>query len=162
MNAITARLTTVKDFLATQHWPTLFDLKNLWRWSYWSERPVPTDSPYIFITAIVTGLIVAGLLIWWIQLRRLHQKYPVYALLLDQIPTLLIFIVVVSLVYAFCRAQDVQYLSSRLVVLAEFIVSLGWFGYLLFYTARVIPAKRQSHLEKERFFRYLPKSKKNG
>ncbi len=161
MNFFSARFTTIKDFLATQHWPTGFELKNLLHWSYYNQIP-PNQSPFVLLTTVIIVLITAAIFGWWLRTRQLQKQSPVYDLLLDQLPTLLIFIVVVSIFYAFCWAQSIQYLSSPLVLLAAFILVLGWAGFLIFYTWRILPAKLQAHLEKERFFRYLPKKKKNA
>ncbi len=160
MNALSSRLTTVKDFLATQHRPTLAQLKNLVSWNYYTQNPVPSESPLILLTAIIIIVIVAVIIGWWLRVRQLQKTAPIYNTLLDQLPTLLIFIVAVSIFYAFCWAQSVQYLSSRLVLLSAGLITLGWIFYLVIYCFRVLPVKKRDHLEKERFFRYLPKKKR--
>jgi hypothetical protein len=159
MNFLSARFATIKDFLATQHWPTGAQLKNLGDWNYYTQNPVPAESPFLLLAAVIILLTVAGLLIWWWQARQKEKTTPVYGLLLDQLPTLVIFVVAGSIFYAFCWAQSVQYLSSRLFLLAAGLVTLGWVIYLAVYARRVLPGQLQKHLERERFFRYLPKKK---
>lgn len=161
-NAISSRFTTIKDFLATQHWPTATDWRQLVSADYWNSSVVSNGSPFFLLTAVVIGLVVIGLIIWLLRLRQLQKSLPIYEKPINQLPTLIIFVAVVSLLYAFFLAQGLQYLSSRLVMLGLFLVTLGWGGFLVVYTLKIIPVKKREYLEKERFFRYLPKKKKNA
>lgn len=161
MTFFSARLNTIKDFLATQHWPTAAQLKNLVSWSYYTQTPV-AESSLLLLTTIIIVLAAAAIFGWWWRVRQLQKVTPIYGTLLDQLPTLLIFIVVASLFYGFCWSQSVQYLSSYWVLLVTFLITFGWAAYLAIYSFRVLPAKKRQQLEKERFFRYLPKKKKNA
>lgn len=160
MNAFSARFTTIKSFLATQHWPPLSDWKNLFSGSYWGAIFVPASSPYVLLTTIVVIIILAVLIVWYFWAKRMNNQLPIYGQLIAQLPILIIFTAVVSLLYAFFRAQEIQYFSSHLVLLISSLILIVWSGYLIYLLRRVIPAKKQAHLEKERFFRYLPKSKR--
>lgn len=158
LSAVTERLATVSHTLHTQQLPGR-DLANLFSSGYWTEQLIPASSPYYLVTIslLIVSLIILGLTAW--RYRRLNYQVPVYDWLINQLINLIIFIIVVSVSYLFFRTQEIQYLSSRLVVLAATLVGLVWLGIILVHRWRSIPAATQQHLEKERFFRYLPKKR---
>jgi hypothetical protein len=45
------------------------------------------------------------------------------------------------------------------VILISLIVTVGWVAWIVVHLRKTASAKREAYLEKERFFRYLPKSK---
>lgn len=156
---LTARLETIQDFFATQKLPTEF-WRSLFSWDYWTDWPLPANSPY---TASIIGLVVIViflLIIWRHRLQKLQLLAPVYDRPIQQLPSIIIFLVIMSISYLFFRSQEITYLSSRLVILATILVTLFWLGYLLFDLKCRAPNEARRYLEKERFFRYLPKKRK--
>lgn len=158
MNFFTSRLSTLKDFFSTQKLPGA-DSKNLFSWDFWTESNLESGSPYyLFIAAFVILVCVA--LIWWRrQLKKENQEAPVYEGVINQLANIIAFIIIVGLSYIFFRSQQIAYVSSRLVILASIIIVVIWSGWVMFVIKRQLAAKRLQHLEKDRYFRYLPKKK---
>lgn len=157
-----ARFETSRNFLASQAFPDGDDLRPLWRWDYWTQDRVAPQSEFILLTIGLLIFVVILLLVWRHRLKRAERSMPIFAWPINQLVNLIIFILVTGLGYWFFRYQGIAYLSSRLVILGALIFFLLWLGIIIGYFLRVVPTKRQLYLEKERFFRYLPKSKKNG
>lgn len=156
------RIETIRDLVSSQSLPTLDDLRRLFGWGFWSEPRIAPQSAFILPAIGLLILVVIVLWSWRLRLKRADKNLPVYAWPINQLANLIVFILVVSFSYWFFRYQGIAYLSSRLVILGALIFFLLWLGLIVGYFFRVIPTKRQLYLEKERFFRYLPKSKKNG
>lgn len=157
---IISRWQTVEQYISNQQLP-LAGWRNLFSWDFWTESYLNSQSPY-YLTSFLLALIVAILLLAWrFYLARQNKKIPVYETLLGHLGNLVFFLLLGSLFYWFCRTQEIVYLSSRLVILALIVVSLVWLIYIGFWAIRLLPAKKLRYLEKDRYLRYLPKSKKN-
>jgi uncharacterized protein YacL len=157
MGFFTDRLTTITNYLSTQTYPNLEQWKYIFSWSFWTESYLGPISEYGLVSLISVLAILVILFIWLRRLKRKQRTAPVYDFPVNQITNIIILIIVMSLVYWFFRYQHVAYVSSRLVVLFTFIVTVFWLTLIIVNLRRVIPAKRKAYLEKERFFRYLPK-----
>ncbi len=157
----TNRFATIGDYLDNQHFAWA-DLKNLFSWSYWSETGLSPTTSYGLATLLVIVALVIGLVFWRRRLKTAQVSVPIYDGPINQIANIVTFIIVMAVSYAFFRSQAIAYLSSRLVVLASLIVILVWLGWVAFYQLRVAPAKRREYLERERFFRYIPKGKEKS
>jgi len=157
--AFSARWQTVYNYLANQSFPWM-GWKNLFSWNFWTEGYLSSSSPYYFYTFIFLLVIVLILLAWRVYLKKKNKLIPVYTPAINHLANLAFFLFLSSLFYWFCRVQEIVYLSSRLVVLAIILTTIIWLGYIIFWLWRILPAKKQHHLEKDRFLRYLPKSKK--
>ncbi|HUD20519.1 MAG TPA: hypothetical protein VMQ44_00405 [Candidatus Saccharimonadales bacterium] len=153
-----SRFSTITGYLSTQKVPAA-DVLNIFSWKYWTESNIPPTTIYSLATIIVTLIFLIILGFWRARLKKAQAHAPVYGFVTDQIASIMFFIVVVLVAYAFFRYQQISYLSSRLVILASIFVIVIWLGVIFYYLRFVIPPKRASYLEKERFFRYLPKSK---
>jgi len=154
-----SRLATIRDYLTTQQFPTN-QWRNLGSWDYWSEAALPPNSPYYLLAGGVIVVGVISLLFWQGHLKKLQTQAAVYEGVINQLTNLAIFILIITISYWFFRIQEINYLSSRLVVLAGLIVAIGHLAWIGFQLKRVLPHKRAQYLEQERFFRYLPKKKK--
>ena len=153
-----SRFATLEQFWSTQQFD-LNDLKNIFRWDYWTEANLLPQTPYSLASLLVILALVIGLFLWRRRLKIAEASVPIYAGPINQMANIIAFIIIVGASYAFFRSQAITYLSSRLVVLASLIIILGWIGWVIFYLVRLAPAKRRNYLEQERFFRYIPKSK---
>jgi len=157
----TQRFATIKDFIATQQIPNGAYWKGIWSWRFWVDHHFGYQEPYIlfFLGLIIIGL---ALLTLWRVVLKLRNQRGSYDGAIGALATLIIFNVIITLAYLFFRGQALTYLSSRLVVLASIIVNVVWLGYILYQLKRIIPVKERQELEKERFFRYLPKKKEKA
>lgn len=151
----TSRFATIKDFLSTQQFPT-HDWKNIFSGHYWTNGPLASTSPYYAFGVGLTILVLVALEVWRRQLKRLNAVTPIYTVPLNHISNLFYFIAVLLPAYWFFRAQQMSYLSSRLLLGSILIIAILWLAAILFYLWRRISRTRQSYLEQERFFRYLP------
>lgn len=158
MNFFSARFQTIADFFKFQQFPTDW-WAGIFSWTYWTDSNLTANSPYFLFFLVVTLLIIGSLVSWQRHLKELQKKVPVYKPVINQIPSIITIIVVMAAFYWFFRAQQIALFSSRLTILITFLVVLGWVSYLIIYLRRTVPAKRAYYLEKERFFRYLPKKK---
>ncbi len=158
MNFFSSRFQTIADFFSYQQFPTDW-WAGIFSWTYWTDSGLLPSSPYLLFFLIVTGLVIAALIVWQKKLKRLQAEVPIYDMVINQIPSVITLIVVMANSYLFFRAQEIAFFSSRLTILITAIIVLGWIGYLAAYLRRTVPGKRQRYLEKERFFRYLPKKK---
>jgi len=159
--AFLARWQTAHNYFATQSIPWKGG-RNIFRWDFWSEGYLSSQSPYYLFTFSLVLVIVFGLLIWRAYLARKNKQIPVYLPAINHLANLAFFLFLNSIFYWFCRVQEIIYLSSRLVVLAVIIVAILWLGYIIFWLIRILPTKKRHYLEKDRFLRYLPKSRKNN
>ncbi len=153
----TSRLSTLTDFIKTQHIP-LADWKNIFTASYWKES-LYYPSPYYLFGVVVTIIVVILIETWRRYLKKLHQATPIYEMPIASLANLNFFIVLLSAAYVFFRVIGVSYLSGRSFYGLIILSALIWIGWQLIYLRRVTPSKRRSHLERERFFRYLPNTK---
>lgn len=157
-NLFTGRLATIGDFLQTQHF-AFGDLKNIFSWSYWTEADIPTSSPYLLLSLVTVIIAVAWLIYWRRRIKVTQEIAPVYEQIINQLANIIAFIIIIGISYIFFRSQAIAYLSSRLVILVALIVIIGWLSWIIYYQLRITPAKSRDYLERERFFRYIPKSK---
>lgn len=155
-NFITNRFTTIQNYFSTQQLPGA-DLKRLYSWEFWVEAYIEPNSAYLAITLLLLGLALIGLLLWRSSLKKAHRRVPVYSTPISALTNLVFFVVIMTIGYLFFRYQSLAYASSRLVVLATTFVSLGWLGWIFWQIKRTVPSAEASYLERERFFRYLPK-----
>ena len=155
---LVSRLTVLRDFILSQHF-TPIDLKNLFSWSYWTEAYPDPSSPEYVPTIVFLAVVVAGLMIWRSRLKKAEAIAPVGQRAINQLANVIAFIIIVAASYLFFRTQTINYLSSRLVILTAIVIVVLWLGWIIVYQQRVVPAKRRQYLERERFFRYIPKSK---
>lgn len=153
------RFTTIHEFMATQHWPSIGDWRQIFSWSFWNESYISATSPYYLLASVFLIVFVLGLLVWRWQLKKAHRVTPIFIGPLNQLLNLIIFIIIISISYLFFRTQQINYLSSRLVVLLSLVITVVWLGWILYYVVGQTPRQRSQYLEKERFFRYLPKKK---
>lgn len=151
-----SRITTISDYIQSQRFPTT-DWNNIFHWNYWTQNYLPPTTVYSLFTIIVIIIICIGLSIWRTVLKKKHANTPVYDAPLDQLSNIIFFIIITMVAYAFFRYQSVSYLSNRLVILAIAIVTIVWIGVVTWQLWKKIPSQRIAYLEKERFFRYLPK-----
>lgn len=155
---ITGRLETIKDYLGTQKFPGR-DWLNIFSWKFWSEPYLTDSSPYYLFMIFFVAILVA-LIIWWRSRVKIAQTVaPIYQGVLNALSNLIAFVLTMSVTYYFFRSQEIANLSSRLVVLMTILVSLCYVGYAIVMQFKILPAKRLQYLEKERYFRYLPKKK---
>lgn len=152
---LTSRLTTIQTFLSTQSFPTR-DWLRIFSWSYWIEGPLGSFTPYYAFGFVFWVLLLVALEVWRRRLKKLHHATPVYGTPLIQISNLFYFLLLMVPTYWFFRVQLISYLSSRLVLGLTILIAIGWFVWIIVILKRRLPLQRQSYLEKERFFRYLP------
>jgi hypothetical protein len=155
----TSRFQTIEDFFSTQKFPTS-DWKNIISWDYWTESGLPSSSAYTAVSLAGVVLCIALILFWRAHLKRAHKTAPVYEFEIQQLSSIVTFVVIMSLSYWFFRAQQVAFASSRLVLLATGLTVVVWLAVVIVHLKRNTPKMRTSYLEKERFFRYLPKKRK--
>ncbi len=155
----TSRFQTISNYLATQSF-SLRDFGNVFSWDFWTESSIEPISDYTAALLILVIMLIVGLVIWRKILKKRQAETPIYDWPINQLANIVAFLVIMTPSYWFFRSQQLAYLSSRLVVLITLIVTIGWLGWVVFHMVRQLPAKRVAYLEKERFFRYLPKSKK--
>lgn len=160
-NFFSTRFTTINDYLSTQHFAWK-DLINLFHWSYWNEANILPTTPYFLVSWLFVIAAVVGLVIWRRRIKAANTVAPIYDGPINQLANIIAFIIIVALSYGFFRSQAISYLSSRLVVLASLLITLIWLGVVAFYMFRVAPAKSREYLERERFFRYIPKGKEKS
>ncbi|MCR4277558.1 MAG: hypothetical protein NUV80_05895 [Candidatus Berkelbacteria bacterium] len=157
----TSRFATIGNYLDTQHFAWA-DLKNLFSWSYWNETGLLPQTPYSLATLICVVVLVALLVFWRKRIKVAQTKVPIYESSINQLANIIAFVLIMSVSYLFFRSQQIAYLSSRLVVLASLVIILVWTGWVAFYVFRTAPAKSREYLERERFFRYIPKKKEKS
>ena len=155
----TSRFQTISDYFSTQSF-SLQKIGSIFSWDFWTETNINPGSTYTAPLLIITALIIVGLVIWRRILKKRHGETPVYQWPINQLANIIALLAIMAPSYWFFRSQELSYLSSRLVVLITLLVTIGWLGWVVFHLVRQLPAKRVAYLEKERFFRYLPKSKK--
>jgi ABC-type xylose transport system permease subunit len=153
------RFQTIEDFFKTQRLPVK-DWVNLLSWEYWTESGLPSSSVYTAFSLGAVSLGVILLLLWRARLKRAHQDVPVYNFEIQQLSSVVAFVVVMSLSYWFFRAQQIAFASSRLVLLVAGLILAVWLVVITVHLKRNVPKMRTGYLEKERFFRYLPKKRK--
>ena len=154
-------MTTVSQYLSTLQFD-LKDLKNIFRWDYWTEANLSPQTTYGLASLLFVIALIVGLILWRRRLKASQLVVPIYAGPINQVTNIIAFIIIMAFSYAFFRAQAIAYLSNRLVVLASLVIVLGWVGWVIFYLSRITPAKRREYLERERFFRYIPKGKEKS
>lgn len=152
----TERFNTIQNYLLTQSFPTQ-EWLDLFKWNFWVEDGLGTTSEFSLISFGLVLLCVIGLLVFRSRLARFQKKAPVYEPIINQLTSLIVFIITMAVTYGFARAQAIAYLSSRITLLVTVIVSVVWLTILLFILLKKIPSTKRAYLEKERFFRYLPK-----
>lgn len=155
----TSRFQTISDYLATQSF-SLRNFGNVFSWDFWTESGIDPTSQYTAVLLILVIFLVFGLIIWRKIFKKRQAETPVYDWPINQLANIIALVVIMAPSYWFFRSQQLAYLSSRLVILITTLITLGWLGWVVFYLVRTVPTKRVTYLEKERFFRYLPKSKK--
>ncbi|QQG49608.1 MAG: hypothetical protein HZB70_02265 [Candidatus Berkelbacteria bacterium] len=151
----TSRFATIRDFLATQQFPTA-EWKNVFTADFWTNDPLTSGSPYYTFGLVLTLLFLILLEVWRRRLKNLHVSTPIYEVAQNQLSNIFFFVAIMLPAYWFFRVQQLAYLSSRLLLGSIILVALVWLGWVVFHITRQLPAKRVAHLEKERFFRYLP------
>jgi len=154
----TSRFITLESFFETQQFPTT-DWKNLFTADYWTSGPLASTSPYYLFGWILALIALVALEVWRRRLKKAQTVTPVYSWPLNQISNLFYYLLILLLGYWFFRTQQLAYLSSRLMLGAILLGGLIWLIWIWVYMKRRIPQLLQSHLERERFFRYLPKNK---
>lgn len=150
----------LSNFFEGQNFPTA-DWANLLKWSYWTESFIGPTSPY---TLFAIGLVFAYALLvilLGIKLNRLNSKTPIYGWIRSHLYNSLLFVVVSSTFYWFFRSLEIAYLSSRISMLVIILTLVAWLLYVLIVARRRLSRERSRYLERERFFRYLPKSGRN-
>lgn len=157
-NFFQERLSTISDFLATQRFPTDF-WHNIFSWQYWTDSNLSTQPSYLLFGLVSIVVVLVALILWRQRIKAIHKRVPVYDVAINQLASLIIFIFLITLAYIFFRSQGLAYLSSRLVVLATALVIVIWVSWIIHFTSSIVPSKRRHYLERERFFRYLPKMK---
>src|SRR3989344_2114694 len=160
-NFFSSRFATLDQYFSSQQF-NFQDLKNIFHWSYWTEVGIPPQTPYSLATLIVVVVLIVGLVFWRRRLKAAQLQVPIFESSINQLANIIAFIIVMAISYAFFRSQQITYLSSRLVVLGSLLIILVWTGWVAFYVFRVAPPKRREYLEKERFFRYIPKKKEKS
>jgi len=160
MGFFTDRWITIVEFAKTQQLPKPRDLTSIFELGYWAEQPLSSSSPYYLVTGAIIFLGVAGLYYWRSRLQKAQQQIPVYEFALNQLSNILVFVVVISLSYWFFRSQEIDYLSSRLVIFFSLLIAIIWVAVVVFHLWRHLPSKKDRYLEQQRFFRYIPKKKK--
>ncbi|MEX2012179.1 MAG: hypothetical protein WD544_00560 [Patescibacteria group bacterium] len=157
----TSRFQTITDYFSAQS----FAIKNVGQYfsgDFWTESGLPAHSQYTALSLIIIAAVITGLIIWRRILKKRHAVTPVHSWSLNQLTNVIIFVVMVTLSYWFFRSQSLAYLSSRTVILLGIITVLLWIAWVIFRIIRTESSNRVAYLEKERFFRYLPKSKKTN
>jgi len=157
----TSRFQTISSYFSTQSFG-FGDFGNFFSWDFWTERNLFPSSTYTLLVLIAVNLLIISLFVWRKNLKKKQRDIPVYDWPLNQLVNLIIFIIIMTLSYWFFRSQQLAYLSSRLVVLATLVVVIAWIAWIIYYIYRTARSKREAYLEKERFFRYLPKSKSDS
>ncbi len=160
MGFFTGRLETINNFFQTQRF-VWADLKNSFSWDYWTEANLPPQTPYFFASLLFIILLIATLVFSRRRLQVAQAVAPVYGGPINQLANVIAFIIVMAVSYEFFRAQAITYLSSRLVVLASLTIIVVWVGWIIFYLLCITPTRSREYLERERFFRYIPKGKAN-
>lgn len=157
INFFSDRFTTLSNYFSTQQLPGVEVFKNYFSWSFWTEGYLFPISEYAMVSLAAVVLFLIILILWRRRLKKLQRTAPVYDLPVTQLTNIIILIIIMSPLYAFFRAQQVSYVSSRLVVLTTLLIIFAWLVWITIYLKRIVPVKRKVYLEKERFFRYLPK-----
>ena len=155
----TARFETIKDFFVTQKLPVNF-WRSLFSWDYWTDSALQAKSPYFTSAIGLVVITIVVLLVWRARLKKRQVQTPIYDRPLQQLLNIIFFVSIMAASYWFFRSQEINYLSRRLVILATLLITLIWIGWVWFDLKKRLPGERRRYLEKERFFRYLPKKRK--
>lgn len=155
IDQLNSRWQTIETFLATQQFPTT-DWANILSWKYWISGPLDSFTPYYTFGFTIWLLALIALEMWRRILKKRHQATPIYGTPLGQISNLFYFVLIMIPAYWFFRLQQIDYLSSRLVLGSTVLIAIGWLVWIIIIVKRRLPLQRRSYLEKERFFRYLP------
>lgn len=153
---LTNRFATIEQWFSGQKLPGA-DVQRLFSWSFWVEPNIGPTSEYL---AAVVGFVLTTVIIliaWRLALQRAHRRVPVYSTPMSLLTNLIVFITIMTAAYTFFRSQELAYVSSRSIALLTTLLSLAWLGWITWQIKRTVPSARASYLEKERFFRYLPK-----
>jgi len=150
----------ITDFLKTQSFPSATEWKNLVSWEYWSNSYPPATSEFYLFVGFAIYFSIIALIVWVIILKRKNKVIPVYEGLISHLINIIVMMAIIFPAYYFFRIQQIAYLSSQLVMLGTIFVIVVWFAWIFKIIYLEIPQKRRVHLEKQRFFRYLPKSRK--
>src|SRR5687768_4503016 len=103
----TSRFQTIAKFLKTQSIPTA-DWLNIFRWSFWQEPGLTSNSTYALFSVVVVALVIASLVIWRWRLNHFHQLTPVYGQPRNQLANLIAFLIIMTISYGFFRAQEIE------------------------------------------------------
>lgn len=152
----TNRFTTIEQWFSGQKLPGA-DTQRLFSWSFWVESNISPTSEYLAATLGLVLVTVILLIAWRLALQRAHRRVPVYSTPIALLTNLIVFLIIITAAYTFFRSQELAYASSRFIVLSTIILSLAWLGWITWQIKQTVPSARASYLEKERFFRYLPK-----
>lgn len=153
----TERFTTIANYFATQKIPTGAEWQSFFSWSFWTEGYLGPISQYGAVSLAAVIIFLAVIFTWRAILKKRQRVTPVYDLPESQLTNIIILVIIMTPLYAFFRNTEMAYLSSRMVVFFTFLLILFWLVWVVIYLKRIAPSKRKAYLEKERFFRYLPK-----
>ena len=159
LDFFSARFQTIKNYFSVQTF-SLDGFEKIFSWDFWTEASIGKSSSYTVLVLLIVSIIILGLMLWRLSLKKKQLETPIYDWELNQTINIIIFAVVVSVSYLFFRSQGLAYLSSRLVVLLSFIFTELWITWIIVRLRTKTEAARVAYLEKERFSRYIPKKKK--
>lgn len=151
----TTRFATISDFLATQQFP-LAAWKNVFTADFWANEPLTGSSPYYAFGLGLTVIFLFTIEAWRRRLKKLHVETPIYATAQNHLSNIFFFVIITIPACWFFRAQQLAYLSSRILLGSIVLITLLWLSWVVFHLMRQLPAKRAAYLEQQRFFRYLP------
>lgn len=155
----TDRFETIRIFLSNQSFD-ITEITEIFSWYFWTDPYIAPRNSYALLMIFISVATIAGLIIWRRILLKKHSQIPVYDFPINQLINIIVFLVIIIPTYWFFRSQQLQYLSSKIVILSVIVTTVLWLAWIIAHIRITIPKKKVAYLEKERFFRYLPKRKK--
>lgn len=135
---------------------SVIDFKKLVDMTWIFEKTPSVQGMYLYL-AIVFGLcVIAAIIIGLLYAKQNKVFRKVYSMVYN----LLLTVGLIGLFLVLMRYQSISYLGSRFLLYVLALVVIMWVNQVLVYRYLELPKEIQRKLEREKFERYLPKTKK--
>ncbi len=138
----------------------MFTWNLIFSWRFWFSvgwNPLQPKTA-ILMFVVFTILFVVGVLLW-VAPRRLAKVDPPLRRALERGGNVAFTTGLLGIFFTFTAFEQASFLAGRFWFLAILLLFLGWGGWTVWRAHILVPAEREAKAIKERFERYLPKSK---
>ena len=135
------------------------NLTKLFKSDYILEDFPSQNGLYVYL-AVIFGLMI--ILVAVLKLFLIRKDKPFRNNLINMMFAWLLTVGLVGLFWIFCRYQQIQYLGSRVILLAVGAAFIIWGLIILYYELCIIPREIKQVKERQNFEKYLPRPKKTN